>query len=65
MRMPLADIHETFGYLVQEIKGRYPDLAYMHVVEPRIAGAVERVAEAGESLDFLVHFDPSLDSSRC
>jgi NADPH2 dehydrogenase len=29
---------ETFGYLVSKIKDHYPNLAYIHVVEPRILG---------------------------
>lgn len=53
MKMPLADIKETFGYLVTEVKKRHPDLAFMHVVEPRIAGANDRTVEEGESIDFL------------
>jgi NADPH2 dehydrogenase len=28
----------TFGYLVSNLKDNYPDLAYIHVVEPRILG---------------------------
>ncbi|KAL8279466.1 hypothetical protein RQP46_008028 [Phenoliferia psychrophenolica] len=53
MRMPPKDIKETFGFLVSEIKKRHPTLAYMHVVEPRIAGAVDKAVDEGESLDFL------------
>lgn len=33
MREPHPE--ETFGYLISNIKDHYPDLAYIHVIEPR------------------------------
>ena len=30
---------ETFGYLISRLKDSYPDLAYIHAVEPRILGS--------------------------
>ena len=46
MRMP--DPIPTFTYLVSEIKKRHPDLAYIHVTEPRINGDQDRQAQEGE-----------------
>ncbi|KAK4702321.1 NADPH2 dehydrogenase, partial [Phenoliferia sp. Uapishka_3] len=53
MKMSQKDIEETFGYLVREAKSRHPGLAYLHLVEPRVAGAEDRKVDQGESLDFL------------
>ena len=55
MKMPdLADIHTTFSYFVTELKHRLPDLAYLHLVEPRAAsGLQEGNVQEGEGLDFL------------
>ena len=36
MREPHPE--ETFGYLISNLKDYYPDLAYIHAVEPRIRG---------------------------
>ncbi|KAL5505001.1 hypothetical protein ACEPAH_7664 [Sanghuangporus vaninii] len=45
--------YPTFAALTARVREAYPRLAYLHVVEPRIAGAVDRVALEGESNDFL------------
>jgi NADPH2 dehydrogenase len=39
-RLDMREPHpeETFAYLVSRLKDCYPDLAYIHVVEPRIQG---------------------------
>ncbi|KAJ7608655.1 NADH:flavin oxidoreductase/NADH oxidase [Roridomyces roridus] len=44
----------TFTYLVTQLRDRYPDLAYLHVVEPRADGieTVEHVKD-GYSNDFI------------
>jgi NADPH2 dehydrogenase len=36
--MRMKDPIPTFSYLVGEVKRLYPDLLYLHVVEPRISG---------------------------
>ena len=38
----------TFSYLVSRIVERHPNLAYLHVTEPRVAGSVERDVQEGE-----------------
>ena len=38
----------TFSYIVSEIAKRHPELAYIHVVEPRAQGVGDRVAREGE-----------------
>ncbi|KAI0078452.1 NADH:flavin oxidoreductase/NADH oxidase [Panus rudis PR-1116 ss-1] len=52
--MGMADPVPTFSYLVKQIAEKYPDFAYIHVVEPRVNGIFDRdeVAEH-ESNDFL------------
>ena len=60
--MPFADIQETFRFYVNAIKAASPDLAYIHAVEPRIAGIADIVATEEENLDFLVR---PLFPSRC
>lgn len=44
----MKDPIPTFSYLVSEIAKRYPDLAYIHVVEPRVTGNYDREPQAGE-----------------
>ncbi|KAH8110944.1 NADH:flavin oxidoreductase/NADH oxidase [Phellopilus nigrolimitatus] len=51
--MRMADPVPTFSHLVRRIRETYPRLAFIHVVEPRAAGDQSRVAQAGESNDFL------------
>ncbi|KAH8110899.1 NADH:flavin oxidoreductase/NADH oxidase [Phellopilus nigrolimitatus] len=43
----------TFAHLVRRIRETHPRFAFIHVVEPRIAGDNDRVAQADESNDFL------------
>lgn len=53
--MRMADHKPTFAHLVLQIKERLPDLAYLHVTEPRVANEqreVEDVPEEEEN-DFL------------
>lgn len=52
MKMAIPDIRETYSYYAAELKKR--DLAYLHVVESRIAGNVTVDADESETLDFLV-----------
>ena len=47
------DPRPTFGYTVKELRKRHPELAFMEVLEPRVAGGHERTAKESESNDFL------------
>lgn len=38
----------TFTYFVQQIAEKHPNLAFIHVVEPRVSGSDDRVPTAGE-----------------
>ena len=38
----MRDPKPTFSYLVSQIKERYPNLAYIHIVESRIYGGSTR-----------------------
>ena len=60
MRMAETNIIETFTYLVNELKRRHPNMAYLHAIEPEKKQAKGLEAAAGDSLEFLV----SLDSPR-
>jgi NADPH2 dehydrogenase len=54
--MRMADPIPTYTYLVQQIKARHPDLAYLHLVEPRVDGVEKTLsggAPPGEQNDFL------------
>ncbi|KAJ6541576.1 FMN-linked oxidoreductase [Mycena capillaripes] len=44
----------TYAYLVKQLRDRYPDLAYFHVVEPRVDGSETlETIKAGHSNDFI------------
>ncbi|KAF9489858.1 FMN-linked oxidoreductase [Pleurotus eryngii] len=51
--MGMADPIPTFSYFVKTLRKRHPELAYLHVVEPRVNGiaAVENIE--GQSNDFI------------
>ncbi|PCH37117.1 NADH:flavin oxidoreductase/NADH oxidase [Wolfiporia cocos MD-104 SS10] len=52
--MRMSDPKPTFSHLVSSIAKQYPDFAYIHVVEPRVEGNVDRKQDAEhESNDFL------------
>ncbi|KAG7445340.1 NADH:flavin oxidoreductase/NADH oxidase [Guyanagaster necrorhizus] len=56
--MRMEDPVPTFSYYVSQIKQRHPDLAYIHLVEPRVSGITTRSLEemdACESNDFIRH----------
>ncbi|KAJ7106665.1 hypothetical protein C8R44DRAFT_843125 [Mycena epipterygia] len=40
--MGMADPLPTFSYVIAQLAARYPDLAYIHLVEPRINGNATR-----------------------
>jgi NADPH2 dehydrogenase len=45
----------TFTYLISEIRARFPNFGYIHVVEARIKGNVDIDAPEHESLDFALN----------
>lgn len=53
MKMPAADLVETFSYLTKTLKASHPTLAYLHCVEARIAGNADIVPPADETLEFI------------
>lgn len=44
----MSDPRPTFSYFTSEVAKRHPSLAYLHVVEPRISGALDREAQEDE-----------------
>ncbi|KAJ7871137.1 hypothetical protein B0H14DRAFT_3083814 [Mycena olivaceomarginata] len=54
MHFASGDPRPTYTYLVTQLSSRFPDLAYLHVVEPRVDGATTLSAvKEGHSNDFL------------
>ncbi|KAI5827754.1 FMN-linked oxidoreductase, partial [Schizophyllum commune Tattone D] len=54
--MRMQDPVPQFTHFVTELRARHPDLAYLHLIEPRVEGYMSRSdedIEAGESNDFL------------
>ena len=54
--MRMADPIPQFSYFVKQLKTQHPDLAYIHVVEPRVHGPEtiqDKDIDARESNDFL------------
>ncbi|KAJ3755947.1 hypothetical protein EV360DRAFT_72426 [Lentinula raphanica] len=43
----------TFSYVVAELKKQFPNLAYLHVVEPRISIIDDRTTDVKESNDYI------------
>lgn len=46
--MRMKDPKPQFSYVVQKIKENQPNLAYIHLVEPRVNGNYDRPVEEGE-----------------
>lgn len=46
--MGMDDPIPTFSYFIQQIVDKHPNLAYLHVVEPRVSGVDDRVPTADE-----------------
>lgn len=44
--MGMADPLPTFSYVVSQLAARHPNLAYLHLVEPRISGNATRDDDA-------------------
>jgi len=51
--MRMSNPLPLFSCLVQQLKARFPNFAYLHVTEPRVMGNVDREARQEESNDFL------------
>ncbi|KAG6817121.1 hypothetical protein H0H87_012642, partial [Tephrocybe sp. NHM501043] len=51
--MGMRDPIPQFSHLVTSLRDTHPSLAYIHVVEPRVNGSVDREHETHESNDFL------------
>lgn len=51
----MSDPKPTFAYMTQQLKECHPDLAYLHVVEPRISGSEDESnsVDSTESNDFI------------
>lgn len=41
--MGMEDPIPQYTHLVSTIANRYPDMAYLHVTEPRVSGPLDRV----------------------
>lgn len=51
--MGMEDPKPTFAYFVSQAKEQFPNLAYIHAVEPRVSGIDDRESSNGESNKFL------------
>ncbi|GLB40852.1 putative nadh flavin oxidoreductase nadh oxidase [Lyophyllum shimeji] len=63
--MGMRDPKPTFSYVVRELRMRYPDLAYIHVIEPRVNGTTTlKSVPTGQSNDFIREIWCGGDSER-
>lgn len=54
LEMRMVDPVPTFSYLVHKLRENFPDLAYIHTVEPRVYGNIDAKASdigEGDSID--------------
>ena len=51
--MRMEDPKPTFAYFVSQAKERFPNLAYLHAAEPRVAGTEDHDYNGVDSNDFL------------
>ncbi|KAG6839116.1 hypothetical protein C0991_005689 [Blastosporella zonata] len=51
--MRMEDPKPQFSHLVTSLRNTHPSLAYIHVVEGRINGSMDRIQQTHESNDFL------------
>lgn len=57
--MRMEDPRPDYSYLVSEIARRFPSLSYLHLVEPRVEGDVDREVQAGDvSYQPFIHPTP-------
>lgn len=59
--MGMQDPTQQFGYITQYIQSTYPDFSYIHVVEPRVDGYIDRSEiPTGQSNDFIRNIASSI-----
>lgn len=46
--MRMKDPIPQFSHVISELAKRHPSLAYIHLVEPRVTGFIDREVQAGE-----------------
>ena len=46
--MKATDPKPTFSYIVSELVRRHPNFAYLHLIEPRVEGNIDRTVLEGE-----------------
>jgi len=51
--MKMEDPKPTFAYFISQAKERFPNLAYLHAIEGRVAGIDDQESNDAESNDFL------------
>ncbi|TCD69883.1 hypothetical protein EIP91_005960 [Steccherinum ochraceum] len=51
--MRMTDPKPQFSHIIENIAKSHSDLAYIHVVEPRVQGNSDRTVQPGESNDFI------------
>ncbi|GBE84622.1 Probable inactive dehydrogenase [Sparassis crispa] len=51
--MRMEDPVPTFTYVISRIAELYPDLAYIHFVEPWVSGTTDRIVRDGETNDYF------------
>lgn len=56
----MVDPRPTFAYLVTQLAARHPALAYLHLIEPRVAGADDREALEDEVRRSMISVSTSL-----
>ena len=49
----MPDPRPTFAYLATALRDKHPDMAYLHVIEPRLGGNIDVGATQNEDNDFL------------
>ena len=57
--MRMNDPEPTFSYLVSQLAERFPSMAYLHVIEPRVHGSADREVEKGEVRSLIAVTGPS------
>ena len=51
--MKMEDPKPTFAYFASQAKERFPDLAYLHAIEPRVGGTNDQDSNDVDSNEFL------------
>ncbi|KAK9460120.1 uncharacterized protein V1516DRAFT_487580 [Lipomyces oligophaga] len=58
--MKMQDPVPQFSYIISQIAKSHPDLAYIHMVEPRVSGDVSREVQVNETTDVYRSFWPGV-----